>query len=236
MLLAVSLHLLLSLLLPDFFRVLKWNAGGLRVRSTERLHCIWSYPFDPICIQQSNFNLFFSFRIPGFSVLRFNCTYSRFSIFSIDTTHASGSIIIFVMQGLSFSEFSTSSLSSLDPFTYSDYAGVNISLNDFSLSFLNAYSSPICSSPRDSRSDSFLSPFFLPPQISLFWGIVTTITPTGTQKVLLTLVGRKYSIGSSPLTSTMTLTYLFFSIASLAIAPPLTSPFLPPLLLLKEAS
>ena len=59
-------------------------------------------------------------------------------------------------RALSFSEFSTSSLSSLDP--YSDYVEVNISLNDSSsLSFLNVYAPPIRSSPMDSRTDFFSS-------------------------------------------------------------------------------
>ena len=61
---------------------------------------------------------------------------------------------------LSFSELFTSYLSLLHP--YSDYVEVNISLNDSSsLSFLNVYASPIRSSPRDSRTDSF-SPSILP--------------------------------------------------------------------------
>ena len=45
-------------------------------------------------------------------------------------------------------------LSTLDP--YFDYVGVNISLNSSSsLSFLNVYAPPICSSLTDSRTDSF---------------------------------------------------------------------------------
>ena len=160
-------------------------------------------------------NLSSSLRIHRFSVLRSDCTHSRSSIFSTDVTHASDNIIIFIRQGLSFSEFSTSSLSSPD--LYSVYVGVNISLNDSSsLSFLNAYSSPIRSSPKDSRTDFFLPPFFPPSQITSFWRIVITFSPTGTQKVLLAPVGRKYSIVSSPLTSSKTLTYLFFYIAPLA--------------------
>ena len=71
----------------------------------------------------------------------------------------------------------------------------------------------------------FLPPFFLRPEISLFWGTSTAITPAGTQNVLLTLVGRKYSTGSSLLTSSllMTLTHLSFYIDLLAVAPPLIS-------------
>ena len=57
--------------------------------------------------------------------------------FSPDTMHVSGNIIIFIRQSLFFFEFSTSFLSSLDP--YSDYVGVNISLKNSSLSFLNVY-------------------------------------------------------------------------------------------------
>ena len=57
-------------------------------------------------------------------------------------------------QGVSFSELSISSLSSLHP--YSDYVGVNISLNNFSsLSFLNVYAPSIRSSPTDGKIDSF---------------------------------------------------------------------------------
>ena len=92
--------------------------------------------------------------------LRSDRTHSRSGILSSDTTHSSGSVVIFVRQGLSFSELSTSSLSLLDP--YSDYVEINISLNNsFSLSFLNVYAPPIRSSPTDGRTDS-ISPSILP--------------------------------------------------------------------------
>ena len=137
---------LLPPLPPDFLRVLQWNAGGLQARSTELLHFLSSHPIDLICIQESNLNSSSSFRIPGFSALRSDRTYTRYDILYPDATHASDGIVIFVKQGLSFSELSTSSLSSLDP--YSDYAGVNISLsNSSSHSFLNVY-----------------APLFAPPQ------------------------------------------------------------------------
>ena len=135
LLLAVLLRLLPPLP-PDSLRVLQWNAGGLRARSTELLYFLLSHPVDLICIQESNLNSSSSFRNPGFSALRSDRTHSRSGILSPDATHASGGVIIFVRQGLSFSELSTSSLSSLD--LYSDYVGVNISLNNSSsLSFLN---------------------------------------------------------------------------------------------------
>ena len=139
---------------PDSLRVLQWNAGGFRARSTELLHFVSSYPVDLICIQESNLNSSSSFRIPGFSALRCDRTHSLSDILSPDATHASGGVVIFVRQGLSFYELSTSTLSLLDP--YSDYVGINISLNNFSsLSFLNVYAPPIRSSPTDGRTDSF---------------------------------------------------------------------------------
>ena len=73
------------------------------------------------------------------------------------------------------------------------------------------------------------SPTILPSEISSFWWTLIAITHSGTQKVLLTRIG--YLIGSSPLTfsPSMTLTYLLFSIAPLAVVLLLTSPLLPPL-------
>ena len=71
-----------------------------------------------------------------------------------------------------------------------------------------------------------LPQFFPPPEISSFWGTSIAITRFGTQEVLPTPVGRKYSTGSSPQTSSpsMTLTHPPFSIAPPAVAPLLTSP------------
>ena len=83
---------------------------------------------------------------------------------------------------------------------------------------------------RMAELSAFLPPFF-PPEIYSFWGTSIAITPSGTPEVLPTPVGRKYSTGSSLLTSSpsMTLTYPLFSIASLTVAPPLTSALLPSL-------
>ena len=192
---------------PHSLRVLQWNAGGVRARSTELLHFLLSHPVDLICIQESNLSSSSSFRIPGFSVLHSDHTRFRSGILSPDTTHASGGVFIFVRQGLFFSELSTSSLSSLDP--CSDYLGVNISLNNSLLSFLNVYT-PLFAPPRWMvELTPFLPPFFPPPEISSFWGTSIAITPFGTQEVLLTPTGRKYSPGSFPLTSSpsMTLTH-----------------------------
>ena len=161
MLMAVFLYLLLSLPLNNSLGVLQWNAGGLRARSTKLLHFISSHSVDLIYIQESNLNLSSSFRIPGFSGLQSHGTHSRSGIFSTDVADASGGIIIFVKQGLFFSELSTSSLSLLDP--YSDYVEVSISLNNSSsLSFVNVYAPPFVLLRRIAEPISFLSPF-LPP-------------------------------------------------------------------------
>ena len=144
-------------------RVLQWNAGGLQDRSTELQHFISSHPVSLICIQKSNPNQSSSFRISGFSALRSDGTHYRSGIFPTDITDASGVVIIFVRQGLSSSELSTSFLSLLDP--YSDYVGVNISLNDSSsLSFLNVNAPSIRSPPKDSRTNIF-SPSILPSYV-----------------------------------------------------------------------
>ena len=159
MLLAVSFHLLLPLPFPNSLRILQCNAGVLQARSTKLLHFILSHPVDLICNQESNLCLSSSFGIPGFSALRSDGTHLRSGIFPTDVTSASGGVITFARQGLSFSELSTSSLSSLDP--YSDYVEVNISLNDSSsLSFLNVYAPPIRYSPTNSRAN-FFSPSIL---------------------------------------------------------------------------
>ena len=130
------------------------------------------------------------------------------------------------MQGLSFSELSTFSLSSLD--RYSDYVGVNISLNNSSL-FLMC-TPPIHSSPMDGRTDSFFPSIFLSSRNLFILEDFNCLPPSGTQEVLLTSAGRKYLTGSSPLTSSpsMMLTHPPFSITPLAVAPLLTSLLFPP--------
>ena len=178
-LLLIFLLRLLPPLPPDSLRVLQWNAGDLRARSTELLHFLSSHPVDLICIQDSNLNS---------SFLRSDRTHSRSGILSSDTTHASGGVVIFVRQGLSFSELSTSSLSSLDP--YSDYVGINISS---SLSFLNVYAPLFAPPQRMAEPTTFLPPFFPPPEISSFLGTSIGITHSGNQEVPSTATGRKYS-------------------------------------------
>ena len=130
-----------------------WGCSS-QEHQTTTLYSISSHPVDLIYIQESNLNLSSSFQIPGFSALQSHGFFSRSDIFSADVADASGGVIIFVKQSLSFSELSTSSLSSPDP--YSDYVEVNISVNNFSLlSFLNVYAPPIRSSTKDSRTNFF---------------------------------------------------------------------------------
>ena len=191
--------------------VLQWNAGGIQARSTELLHFLFSHPVDFIYIQESNLNSSSSFRIPGFSALQSDRTHSRSGILPLDATHASGGIIIFVRQDLSFCKLSTSSVSSFD--SYFDNVGVNISLNNSSLlSFLNVYTPPIHSSLMDGRTDSF-SLFILSSYRNLFvlenfnchyplWDSRGTSGP----------VGRKYLFGLSLLTSSTSITYSSLSL------------------------
>ena len=120
---------------------------------------ISSHPVNLICIQESNLNLSSSFPILGFFDLRFDCTNCRSDIVSPDDQHARGGVIIFVRKNLSLSKLSISSLSSLD--LYSNYVGINISLNNFSsFSFPNIYALPIRSSLTDSKTDFLFPPFY----------------------------------------------------------------------------
>ena len=140
--------------------------------------------------------------LSGFSSLRSDHTHSWFGILSPDAMHASDGVVTFVRQGLSFSELSTSSFSLLNP--YSDYVGVNISLNNSSSpSFLNLYVFLLTPPQQMAETIPSLSPFFPPAKISSFWGTLIAIIPSGTQKVLLTPTGRKYLTGSSLLTSSL---------------------------------
>ena len=96
---------------------------------------------------------------------------------------------------------------------------------------------PIRASPTDGRTNSF-SPSIFPSSRNLFIrGDFNCHHPPGTQEVLPTPKGRKYSTGLSLLTSSpsMTLTHPPFSIDFLALAPLLTSFLLPPLLLFLAA-
>ena len=85
---------------------------------------------------------------------------------------------------------------------------------------------------RKAEPTPFLRPFFPFAEISSFWGTSIAINSSGTQELLSTPLGRKYVTESSLLTSSpsMILTYPPFYVAPLAVAPPLTSSLLLPLL------
>ena len=66
---------------------------------------------------------------------------------------------------------------------------------------------------------------FLSLEICSFWGTVTTMIPSGAQKVLLTLVTRNYSIGSSPLFNDSDIpTFLHRSSPDISFAPSSLAP------------
>ena len=90
---------------------------------------------------------------------------------------------------------------------------------------------PFALLPRIAEPITFLSPNLYFSRNLFILGNVNCHHPLGIQKVVPSLVGRKYSIGSSLLTSFLstTLTYLHFPVASLAIATPLISSLLLPL-------
>ena len=201
------------------------------MRSTELLYFFSYHPVDLICIQESNLNSCSSFGIPGLSALRFDRTHSRSGILSPDTMHASGSVVIFVRQSVSFSELSTSSLSSLDP--YSDYVGINISLNNSSLlSFLNVYA-PYSLLPNEWQNRLLFSLHFSLLQKSLHSGGLQLPSPPWDSRGTSDPRGEKVFdwIISSDLLPLNDLTHPPFSIAPLAVVPLLTSPLLPLLLL-----
>ena len=150
----------------DSLSILQWNASGLRTKETELLHYVSLCPPDILCIQESGLNSSSSFRIPGYTSFRSDRTHSRSGNLAPNDSHIGGGVITFVRQGLSPSQFSTDSLSSLDP--YSDYVGVTIPcLNSSPLSFLNVYAPPIRPSYQDGRSNSF-TPSIIPTNKDLF--------------------------------------------------------------------
>ena len=213
----------------DSLWVLQWNAGGLQARSTELLHFLSSHPVDLICIQESNLNSPSSFRIPGFSALHSDRTNSRSGILSRDATHASGSVVAFVRQGLSFSKLFTSCLSLLDP--YSDYVGINISHNKsphslflmcmppYSL-FLSSWQNRFLFSlhPSSSRNLFILGDFNCHHPL---WDSRDTSDPCG-EEIFDWVIFSDLLPLNDPDTP--------FSITPLAAAPLLTFPLLPPLL------
>ena len=84
----------------------------------------------------------------------------------------------------------------------------------------------IPSSPTDSKTTSFFSSILSSSRNLFILGDFNSHYTLWDSKGTFDAVKRKYLIGQSPLTfsPSMTLTYILFSIAALAVAPPLTSP------------
>ena len=97
-----------------------------------------------MCIQESNLHSSATFRIREYSALRSDLNRSRSH--SPDDPHASGGVVIFVSQELSFSELSTSSYSSLKPTLTSKN---QISLNNLSSLFFLNTNAPVIRSTFD---------------------------------------------------------------------------------------
>ena len=176
---------------------------------------------DLLCIQISNLNLSSSLWTLRFSALPSDCTPALTFFLSMTCTLAVASA--FLSDRVYPYLNSASSLFLLGP--NSDYAVVNISLNNSSsLTFLNVCA-PICSSSTDSRTNSFSLSifsssrnFFILVDFNChhpFWELKNTLTP----------VWRKYVIESSLLTSflSLTLTHQLTSITFLAVTLLLTS-------------
>ena len=122
---------------------------------------------------------------------------------------------------LSFS--SSRAYKDVDP--YSDYVGINISLNNSSsLSFLNVYAPPFARPQRMAEPILFLPP----PEISSFWGTSIYITPSGTQRGTSDPHGEE--VFDRVISSSITITHPPFSIAPLLTfpLPPFLFPFLAP--------
>ena len=131
-------------------------------------------------------------------------------------TRTLAAAVIFVRQGLSFSQLSTSSLSSFDP--YFDYKGVNI-YNSSSLSFLNVYA-PLFAAPQRMAEPPFLPPFFSPPEIFSFWGLQLPSLPLGLKRYFRPPRRGSIQLGHLlfHLNLTLNLCTLFFAL-SLALLP-----------------
>ena len=123
-------------------------------------------------------------------------------------------------RAYSFQNFLPPLFLCLTPF--SDYVGDQHFTNSSPLSFLNVYAPLFALFRRIAEHTPFLPPSFLYPGIFSFWGILITITPlklkryfrSRDEKVLNWII----------FFPSITLTYLCFSTAPRAVAPPLTSP------------
>ena len=128
------------------------------------------------------------------SAMHSDRTHSRSGILFPDATYASGGVIIFTRQSLSFSELFTSSISSLDP--YSDYVGSTSLLTTPPRCHFLKCTPPLFAPLRGMAEPApFLPPFFLPPEIFSFWGTQLPSSPLDIKRYFRPLRGGSIRLG-----------------------------------------
>ena len=140
---------------PQNLRILYWNAGGLSPsHRAELIAFLSNNQYDIILLQETHLSATKKFQIPGYSTLQRDRTFGRQGPVSSRGHNTSGGVLTLIHSALAFSPISVCSLSSQDP--YSDYICVKVLFSNHSpLQFLNLYSSPIRSTPSDSRTRTF---------------------------------------------------------------------------------
>ena len=141
------------------FRILQWNANGIRPRRTELIQFLSHNQYDLIFIQESHLSSDSTFRIPSCKTLQKNHSMTRRGTTN-STGNLGGGVLILVKKGLTYTSLSTQSLSSLDP--SSDYLAIAVKVKGASpIHLFNVYVPPIRSSSSDFRP-KFFSLFLLP--------------------------------------------------------------------------
>ena len=134
-------------------------------RRTELIQFLSHNQYNLIFIQESHLSSDSTFRIPGYKTLQKNRSMIKRGTTN-STGNLGGGILILVQNGLTYTSFSTQSLSSLDP--SSDYLAIAVKIKRARpIHLFNVYVPPIRSSSSDSRPKSF-SPFLLPSTPSTY--------------------------------------------------------------------
>ena len=123
------------------FRILQWNANGIRPRRTELIQFLSHNQYDLIFIQESHLSSDSTFCIPGYKNLQKNRSTTRRGATN-STGNLEGGVLILVKNGLTYTSLSTQSLSSLDP--SSDYLAIAVKVKGASpIHLFNVYVPPI---------------------------------------------------------------------------------------------
>ena len=129
-------------------RILQWNANGICPHRTELIQFLSHNQYDLIFIQESHLSSKSTFRILGYKTLQKNRSVTRRGTANF-TGNLGGGILILVKNGLTYTSFSTQSLSSLDP--SSDYLAIAVKVKGAApIHLFNVYVPPIRSSSSDS--------------------------------------------------------------------------------------